>query len=181
MGGTVKMKISVLAAGWSIELKIPWLSEINSKVSHFCYPPNNLSCSTNNINTNSVTAGSDTYRQHRRKSSVNFRGGTWHFCPKNMYEKLTKFPNFTRFLPENARILHNNWPKKIFPDFFFGGGARALPAPPRLLRLCNFIMGLMNGPIMMDSGWSGRGVFANVWQVWLGDPAVLAWEGQQTS
>ena len=37
---------------------------------------------------------------HRRRSSVNFRGAR-HFCPKNMYEKLTKCPNFTRFLPEN--------------------------------------------------------------------------------
>jgi len=32
-------------------------------------------------------------------------------------EKLTKFPNFTRFLPENSRILHNNCPKNIFPEF----------------------------------------------------------------
>ena len=29
-------------------------------------------------------------------------------------EKFTKFPNFTRFLPQNARILHNNCPKKYF-------------------------------------------------------------------
>ena len=36
---------------------------------------------------------------HRRRRSVNFRGAR-HFCPKNMYEKLTKCPNFTRFLPE---------------------------------------------------------------------------------
>ena len=26
--------------------------------------------------------------------------GAQHFCPKNMYEKITKCPNFTRFLPE---------------------------------------------------------------------------------
>jgi len=37
-------------------------------------------------------------------------GGARHFCPKNMYEKLTKFPNFTRLLTENARILHKNCP-----------------------------------------------------------------------
>jgi len=32
-------------------------------------------------------------------------------------EKLSNFPNFTRFLPQNARILHNNCPKNIFPEF----------------------------------------------------------------
>jgi len=32
-------------------------------------------------------------------------------------EKCTKFPNFTRFLPENARILRNNCHKNIFPEF----------------------------------------------------------------
>jgi len=37
-------------------------------------------------------------------------------------EKLTKFQNFTRFLSENAQILHNNCPKNIF---FLGGGACA--------------------------------------------------------
>jgi len=31
---------------------------------------------------------------YRRRSSVNFRGAR-HFCPKNMYEKLTKCHNFT--------------------------------------------------------------------------------------
>ena len=31
---------------------------------------------------------------HRRRRSVNFRGAR-HFCPKNMYEKLRKCPNFT--------------------------------------------------------------------------------------
>jgi len=50
--------------------------------------------------------------------------------------KFTKFPNFTRFLPENARILRNNYPENIFPDFFSlgGGGARA-QLSPRLLSL----------------------------------------------
>ena len=42
-------------------------------------------------------------------------------------EKLTKFSNFT-ILSENARIIHN-FPKNIFPDFFFGGGACALLLP----------------------------------------------------
>jgi len=98
---------------------------------------------------------------HRHRSSVNFRGARY-FCPRNMYEKLTKCPNFTWFLPEklskypnfydicpknepnsrilhdfcpkNARILHNNCPKKIFSRFFFGGG-RHVPPAPRLLRL----------------------------------------------
>jgi len=52
-----------------------------------------------------------------RISSVNFRRAR-HFCPKNMYEKLTK-----------ARILHNNCQKNISSRFFFWGGARA-PWPP---------------------------------------------------
>ena len=43
-------------------------------------------------------------------------------------EKFTKFPNFTRFLPQNARILHNKCPKNIFPNF--RGGARARSRPP---------------------------------------------------
>jgi len=47
--------------------------------------------------------------------------------------QITKFPNFTRYLPENARSLHDNCPKNIF-DFFFGGGTRSpclptLPSP----------------------------------------------------
>jgi len=32
--------------------------------------------------------------------------------------RLTKFPNFTWFLPENARILHNNCPKIFFQKFW---------------------------------------------------------------
>ena len=38
--------------------------------------------------------------------------------PKFLYlpEKLTKFPNFTWFLPENAQILHK-FPKHFFPNF----------------------------------------------------------------
>jgi len=37
--------------------------------------------------------------------------------------KANKNPNFTRLLPENAQILHNNCPKNIFSRFFFGGEA----------------------------------------------------------
>jgi len=50
-------------------------------------------------------------------------------------EKLTKFPNFTWFLPEKCLnlILHNNCPKNIFPNFEGGGN---VPPDPRLLRLC---------------------------------------------
>ena len=36
--------------------------------------------------------------------------------------KINKIPKFYMILPENARILRNSCPKKIFPDFFFGGG-----------------------------------------------------------
>jgi len=44
---------------------------------------------------------------HNYRSSVNFRGAR-HFCPKNMYEKLTNCTNCTWCLPEklwNARIF----------------------------------------------------------------------------
>jgi len=46
--------------------------------------------------------------------------------------KIDKIPEFYMmiFARKNARILHNNCPKNIFPDFW---GARA-PCP-RLLRL----------------------------------------------
>jgi len=36
----------------------------------------------------------------------------------------------TTFLPENARILHNNCTKNIFPHFFFGGGGHVPSLPP---------------------------------------------------
>ena len=49
--------------------------------------------------------------QHRRRSSVNFRGAR-HFCPKNMHEKLTKCPNFTWFCPK--KIYQNTWIFMIF-------------------------------------------------------------------
>jgi len=42
-----------------------------------------------------------------RTSSVNFRGEAKHFCPKNMYEKLRKCPNFTWFLPEKLSKYPN--------------------------------------------------------------------------
>ena len=44
-------------------------------------------------------------------------------------EKLTTFPNFTRFLLANAPILHNNCPKNIFPIFLGGGGKGHVPLP----------------------------------------------------
>jgi len=46
-------------------------------------------------------------------------------------KKLTEFPNFTRFCPKNARILHNNCPKIyfFFWFFFFWGGGCSPPAP----------------------------------------------------
>jgi len=52
-------------------------------------------------------------------------------CTWFLTEKLTKFPNFAwYFCPKNDRILHNNCPKNIFPDFFFGGGGHVPPNPP---------------------------------------------------
>jgi len=47
----------------------------------------------------------------------------YDICPK----KITKFPNFTRFLCENARILHNNnCPKNSFPEMW----GHVPPNPP---------------------------------------------------
>ena len=40
--------------------------------------------------------------------------GERHFCPKNMHEKLTKYPTFNDICTKNARILHNNCPKNTF-------------------------------------------------------------------
>ena len=67
----------------------------------------------------------------RRRSSVNFGGG-WvgaiHFCPKTVYEKLTKCPHFTWYLPERLSKFPNFYIclTNIFPEF--GGGERA-PSP----------------------------------------------------
>ena len=63
------------------------------------------------------------------------------FARKNMHEKLTKCPNFARYMPEKK---NNKMPKfytifarKIFfPIFFLGGGGKC---PPRLLRLCPIV------------------------------------------
>jgi len=79
-------------------------------------------------------------RKHRRRSWVNF-GVATHFCPKiyvrkinKMPEfylifarKITKFPNFTWYLPEYARIFHDICPKIFFPKF--GGRGTCLLTP----------------------------------------------------
>ena len=81
-------------------------------------------------------------RRHRRRISVNFRGQNI-FAPKicmKIFLNARIFMTFARkirkksefcmiFLPENVRILHNNCPKNIFPDFFFLGGGRGARAP----------------------------------------------------
>jgi len=68
---------------------------------------------------------------HRRRSSVNFRGGGTKFLPEKYVLKICKVPEFYMILarkiikipefydicPKNARILHNNFPKNIFPEF----------------------------------------------------------------
>ena len=56
--------------------------------------------------------------------------GARHCCPKNMYEKLTKCPNFRWFVHEKfptCRLVHYNCTKNIFPNL--GGGARC-SCPP---------------------------------------------------
>jgi len=76
-------------------------------------------------------------RSHRRRSSVNF-GGQDIFARKYMHEKITKCPNFTRFLPEKNSFC---------PIFFLGGGGATAPPAPRLLRLCpiHFMFGSRAG------------------------------------
>jgi len=54
----------------------------------------------------------------------------WYF-PKNYQNFLILHD----FCPKNARILQNNCHKNISPIFGGRGGASALPAPSRLLRL----------------------------------------------
>jgi len=84
--------------------------------------------------------------------------GTGHFCPKIVYEKLTKSPNFTWYLPERLSkcpnfllslsqkfkfptfpmIFARSMPEfytiiarnNIFPIFFFGGGRTCPPFHP---------------------------------------------------
>jgi len=53
------------------------------------------------------------------------------FLPENYVWKINKKPEFYDF-PENARILHDNYPKKIFSRIL---GAR-VPFSSRFLRLC---------------------------------------------
>ena len=57
--------------------------------------------------------------------------GSKTFLPENkyMYEKSTKCQHFTWYLPDNARILHDNFPKNIFPIFFFWAGEQTARAP----------------------------------------------------
>ena len=108
-------------------------------------------------------------QNHWRRSLVNF-SAAWHFCPKNMYEKLTKCPNFTWILhlaqklskypnlndicpknEENSISLHGFCPKmpefyikfppkKFFRFFFWGGEGKHVPPAPRLPRLCQKYM-----------------------------------------
>jgi len=124
---------------------------------------------------------------HRRRSSVNFRRAR-HFCPKNMYEKLshcpkftwflpenffkipkflwyfpkqlTKFLNFTWFCPKNAQILHNNCTKNIFTEFG-ERWARALFAL-RLQSQCE----LQLDPVTWNVSMTNRINFCLVFYTW---------------
>ena len=106
----------------------------------------------------------DTYSGRIGVGAQSTVGGR-HFCRKIMYEKLTKCPKFTCYLPEKNyqsfrifMIFARKMPefymiiaRKIFSDFvflfFFGGGARALlPAPtpptPELASPSNMIVNI---------------------------------------
>ena len=66
------------------------------------------------------------------------------FAPKS-----TKFPNFTRFLPENARILHNNCPKNIFSRILGEGGGHVPP--------CFHVSYVYDTIYGCDTPWGGVG------------------------
>jgi len=85
----------------------------------------------------------------RRRSSVNFRGGARHFCPKKCMKnyqntrifmifarKINKIPEFymifARKMPEFYIIIGR---KIFFPIFWGGRHVPSLPRPPSLLRL----------------------------------------------
>jgi len=98
--------------------------------------------------------------EHMRRSSVNFRGHDIFFrkiCMKNyqnarictwfLPETLSKYPNFYDICPKNARILllHNNCPKKYFPEFLgphLGATENAGPGQCRTWKLTDQIAGL---------------------------------------
>jgi len=113
-------------------------------------------------------------------SSVNFRGAQ-HFCPRNMYEKFTKCPNFTWFLskklskypnfydihpknkqnsgilhdscPTNTWILHNNCPPpNIFPELFLGGTCPSCPPSPTHMLLTTTTFGFVRQPTQFKKG-----------------------------
>jgi len=50
---------------------------------------------------------------------------------RNLPEKNNKIPEFYMIFAENARILHNNCPKNIFPNFRGEGGTCSPYAPLR--------------------------------------------------
>ena len=106
--------------------------------------------------------------EHMRRSSVNFRGHDIFFrkiCMKNyqnarictwfLPETLSKYPNFYDICPKNARILllHNNCPKKYFPEFLgphLGATENAGPGQCRTWKLTDQIAGLT-----MQDQWLG--------------------------
>ena len=78
----------------------------------------------------------ETNSTHRRRSSVNF-GRQDIFARKLCTKKLTKFPNFTWYLPENAGILRDNYPKinYIFENFIGEGHVGCPPYPTPMIAL----------------------------------------------
>jgi len=76
---------------------------------------------------------SSVYRRHRRRSSVNFRGGGKTFMPEKYVSIINKIPEFYTIFARKCQteLLHNNCLKYIFPNF----GGTCSPSPlPRLLR-----------------------------------------------
>jgi len=58
-----------------------------------------------------------------------FNFGGRHFCPKLYVWKLTKCQNFTWYLPEDVRILHDNCPRNILSRFFWWAVLPLTPSP----------------------------------------------------
>jgi len=65
--------------------------------------------------------------QTSRGAESTFEGR--HFARKYMYEKLTKCPNFTWYLPENTGIYHDICRKNISPEIWGRGTWPPAPSP----------------------------------------------------
>ena len=114
--------LSVLSADTAGVMKV-WDAEHGMTTLSISGPVGHLSLAPNS---QLAVSGDLHYTRLVYSLSYVFRPTFYDIYPK----KINKIPEFYMiFARKNARILHNNCPKKIFSRFFFGGGAHALPAP----------------------------------------------------